>query len=91
MKSFWCFYCKLWTYLALFSSVSIVDFKQVNVSWDKVYEIIKWKDQENRLSLKMSTYIVSLQVYFTLNNEVIFSQGYKNEKICVCLEISLLM
>ena len=39
----------------------------------------------------MSTYIVSLQVYFTLNNEVIFSQGYKNEKICVCLEISLLM
>ena len=31
--SFWCFYCYLWTYLTPFSSVSIVDFEQVNVSW----------------------------------------------------------
>ena len=31
--SFWCFYCQLWTYFTPFSSVSVVDFKQVNVSW----------------------------------------------------------
>ena len=29
----YCFYCWLWTYFAPFSSVSIVDFEQVNVSW----------------------------------------------------------
>ena len=34
MTSLWHFYCWLWTYLTAFSSVSIVDFKQVNVSWE---------------------------------------------------------
>ena len=29
---FWCFYCQLWTYSTPFSSVSIVDFEQVNAS-----------------------------------------------------------
>ena len=33
LMSFWCFYCYLWTYFTPFSSVSIVNFKQVNVSW----------------------------------------------------------
>ena len=28
-----CLYCQLWRYFTPFSSVSIVDFKQVNVSW----------------------------------------------------------
>ena len=28
-----CFYCELWKYFTNFSSVSIADFKQVNVSW----------------------------------------------------------
>ena len=31
--SFWCFYCKLWTYFTTFSNVFINDFEQVNVSW----------------------------------------------------------
>ena len=31
--SFWCFYFKLWTYFTHFSSVSIIYFEQVNVSW----------------------------------------------------------
>ena len=31
--SCWCFYCYLWTYFTPFSSLSIVDFGQVNVSW----------------------------------------------------------
>ena len=34
MTSLWHFHCWLWTYLTAFSSVSIVDFKQVHVSWE---------------------------------------------------------
>ena len=32
MTSFWCFCCYLWIYFTLFSSVNIVNFKQVNES-----------------------------------------------------------
>ena len=34
MMSFWCFYCHFYT----FSSVSIVNFEQVNVSWVKTVQ-----------------------------------------------------
>ena len=34
MTSFLCFYCKFWTYFRSFSSVSLVDFEQVNTSWE---------------------------------------------------------
>ena len=34
LTSFWCFYCKLWTYFTHFSNDSIVDFEQANVSCD---------------------------------------------------------
>ena len=34
--SLWCFYCYLWTYFTAFSSITIVDFEEVNVSWDIV-------------------------------------------------------
>ena len=33
MTSFWCFYCELWTYSTPCSSVSIVNFEQVNAGW----------------------------------------------------------
>ena len=36
MTSFWCFYCWFWTYLVPFSSASIIDFEQVNISWDRL-------------------------------------------------------
>ena len=42
--SFCCFYSKLWTYSTPFSSVSIVDFEQVNVSWDN-YSVVKFSKQ----------------------------------------------
>ena len=32
--SFWWFYCKLWTYFTPFSSVFIVEFDQVHVTWE---------------------------------------------------------
>ena len=32
---FWCLYCSLWTYFVPFSSVSIVNFEQVNADWDR--------------------------------------------------------
>ena len=31
--SFWCLYCYLWTYFTTCSSVSIVNFEQVNAGW----------------------------------------------------------
>ena len=37
LTSFWCFYCYLWKYFIPFSRVSIVDFEQVNFSWDTAY------------------------------------------------------
>ena len=33
MASFWCLYCKLWTYFTPCSSVSIAKFEQVIVGW----------------------------------------------------------
>ena len=32
---FWIFYCYFWTYFTPFSSVSIVDCEQINVSWEE--------------------------------------------------------
>ena len=38
LTSFWCFHCfhcfELWTYFPYFSTVSIVDFEQLNINWD---------------------------------------------------------
>ena len=34
ITSFWYSHCKLWTYFTPFSSISIVDFEQINVSQD---------------------------------------------------------
>ena len=34
VTSFWCLYCELRTYFTHFSSVSIVNFEQVNGDWD---------------------------------------------------------
>ena len=33
--SFWCLYCQFWPYFTPFSSVSIADFKHVDVCWEK--------------------------------------------------------
>ena len=38
LTSFWCLYCKLWTYFTPFSSVSNVDFEQANVCWDTFHQ-----------------------------------------------------
>ena len=38
LASFWCFYFYFWTYFILFSCVSMVDFEQVNVGWDRSSE-----------------------------------------------------
>ena len=40
MTSFWSF-CQLWTYFTHFSTVSIVDFEKVNVSWETCSKLIK--------------------------------------------------
>ena len=42
ITSFWCFYCKLWTYFVPFSNVSIVDFEEVNVSWVSSVLVSQW-------------------------------------------------
>ena len=37
----WCFYCQLWTYFTPFSSAFIIDFEQVNVSWENLATLFK--------------------------------------------------
>ena len=45
MTSFCCFYCYFWTYFTSFSTVSIIDFEQVNVNWadKKMFKMIPKK------------------------------------------------
>ena len=38
LASFWCLYCYLWTYFTPCSSVSFVDFEQINADWECSYE-----------------------------------------------------
>ena len=42
LTSCWCLYCLLWAWLAPFSSVSVVDFGQVNVGWVLVILMTKF-------------------------------------------------
>ena len=32
-RQFWCLYCELWTYFTLCSTVSFVNFEQINAGW----------------------------------------------------------
>ena len=51
MASFWCLYCKLWTYFTPCYSVSIVNFEQVNVGW--VLFPSKWIFSKEAISVNM--------------------------------------
>ena len=42
----WCFYYQLWLYFAPSSSVSVVNFEQVNVNWEVYFE--DWKRRKIR-------------------------------------------
>ena len=49
LTSFWYFYCELLTYFTPFSSVSNVDFEQVNISWARpIYSFYTLKTPENQ-------------------------------------------
>ena len=57
MASFWYLYCWLWTYFIPFSSVSIVNFEQVNAGWESVQvtvcgKALTGKNTENDNSLQ---------------------------------------
>ena len=39
---FWCLYCYFWTYFIYCSSVSIVDFEQINASWVTLLDSAKF-------------------------------------------------
>ena len=50
LTPFWCFCCSLWAYLTPFSSVSVVDFEQVNVAtWRGfvAFKMLFYKKAEN--------------------------------------------
>ena len=32
-NNIWCFFCYLWTYFAIYSTVNIVEFKQIDAGW----------------------------------------------------------
>ena len=40
------FYCWLWTYFTFFSSVSIVDFEQVDDSWEEALWNMLWYETD---------------------------------------------
>ena len=46
------FYCQLWTYFTPFSDVSIVDFEQVNVSWDSICMVVVISNEKFLKDLK---------------------------------------
>ena len=43
MTLLWCLYCKRWIYVAVFSSVHIVDFEQSIVFWVAEISQLSWK------------------------------------------------
>ena len=48
MKPFWCFYCYHWTDFKLCSSISIVDFEQVNIACVGRFIAVPLKSTEMR-------------------------------------------
>ena len=54
----------LWTYFTAFSSVSIVDFEQVNVSWDSKNIFFRTDKAWRRVAKKSYYKCVSLTSYF---------------------------
>ena len=61
---FCCFYCLLWTYFTPFFSVFIVDFEQVNVTWEGIHLFkVRWNDHlESYTAQKMK---VSMKNFFS--------------------------
>ena len=57
VMSFWCFYCKFWPFLHLFSSVSIVDFEQVNVSWVVLFQEVITKTYQHFFQANETRYM----------------------------------
>ena len=56
--SFWCLYCQLWTYFTPCSTVSIVNFEQVNADWvfahKFIFHEIVGKSQEVKTKISWS-------------------------------------
>ena len=62
MKSFWCFYCCLWTYFTPFFRFYIVDYEQVNVSEADSFcdLILAWKKHDIKLKTEKLLSVTSL-------------------------------
>ena len=69
MKLFWCFYFEFWTYFTPFSGVSIVNFEQVNVSWDVLNRFkVNNKTVERCGTMSFTIFLlVSSNIFKTLN------------------------
>ena len=64
MTLFWCFYCYFWTYFTPFSSVSIVDYEQVNVSWESIPGIFFLLIRMITLKKKIILMLMLVGLYF---------------------------
>ena len=80
-----CFYCLLWTYFTPFSSISVVDFEQVNISWDSnktsfcsmLFSI--WNDKVLQLIAHTTPYSLKYRKALNRKNalsEAILHSGY---------------
>ena len=76
LTSFCCFYHWLWTYFTPFSSVSIVDFKQVNVSWEVHWIQGHWiQDFFSTLLTKYFSVLLDFEIVFSILK---YFSGFRN-------------
>ena len=62
VTSFWCLYYQLWTYFTPCSSVSIVNFEQVNAGW-KAFLRIHDRNYSNNWKKKKSNLTVAISIW----------------------------
>ena len=73
MTSLWCFYCSLSTYFTPFSSVSIIDFEQVNVRWT----ILDLAVKVNILPTKTEMMYVARKLTIKIKIEIIHNKNLR--------------
>ena len=71
--SFWCLYYQLWTYFTTFSNVSIVDFEQVNASWEVIMILrsqstLKNQNLKNEFLLDQCCYLTKTKARYVFQS-----------------------
>ena len=83
MMSIWCCYCSPRTYFITFSSVSVIDFEQVHISWESCWQshfflywfpFTKTNDKSGDMRRREKRFLYSfLNISLALDREVVLS------------------